>query len=551
MAFSVDPVFYVDRPGTGIGAARLIGFCAGGEPGDWLRGGVRLGTGRPRTKRSVLMRQSPIKPTSTLARIGVTAVGALLALSGLTGCEVDSYMDPSVIGRFDRTPTSVPILERLAAIEDVSAGEAEYTDPTDADLVPVAKLYRLAAGDRLEVEIYDVIEPGRPEKYERQVDTRGMIELPQFGQIAVGGLTVEEATNSIKQVVARLVPDPLVSLNPLSQRQQTFTLIGAVQQPGPYYIPSADYRLLEALTAGGTFDNGATWVYVIRQIQLTGEEAGLREPGTHRPEKKIEKQRPQENKDSGERLIDVIDDITKPADKDGAPKSNPGMLAQPAAGNQPAVDMDAPERRPAPPTGPTTPGGQWVFLNGRWIQVSQGAADLTLEPGATPILTQRIIRVSMKDLTSGERAANIVVRPGDIVRIPAPPRGVFYVGGQISRPGIFTFPEEGRMTLLRAIFAGGGLSATAIPERIDLIRMVAPDRQATIRLNGRAIAEQTHPDIFIKSDDVINIGTNFWALPLAVIRNGFRASYGFGFLLDRNFDEEVFGLRESQRLRIP
>ena len=36
-------------------------------------------------------------------------------------------------------------------------------------------------------------------------------------------------------------------------------------------------------------------------------------------------------------------------------------------------------------------------------------------------------------------------------------------------------------------------------------------------------------------------GTNFWATPLAVIRNGFRASYGFGFILDRNFQGDVFG----------
>jgi hypothetical protein len=77
------------------------------------------------------------------------------------------------------------------------------------------------------------------------------------------------------------------------------------------------------------------------------------------------------------------------------------------------------------------------------------------------------------------------------------------------------------------------------------MRMVGGDRQATIRLNLRAIAEQTQPDIYIKGDDVLNIGTNFWAQPLAVLRNGFRASYGFGFVLDRNFDEAVFGIRRS------
>jgi hypothetical protein len=67
-------------------------------------------------------------------------------------------------------------------------------------------------------------------------------------------------------------------------------------------------------------------------------------------------------------------------------------------------------------------------------------------------------------------------------------------------------------------------------------------RQATIRINMRAIAEGTQPEILIKPDDRINVGTNLWAFPLAVVRNGFRASYGFGFLLDRNFADEVFGV---------
>jgi hypothetical protein len=49
------------------------------------------------------------------------------------------------------------------------------------------------------------------------------------------------------------------------------------------------------------------------------------------------------------------------------------------------------------------------------------------------------------------------------------------------------------------------------------------------------------PDVYLKPDDRINVGTNFWAYPLAVVRNGFRVSYGFGFVLDRNFGDEVFG----------
>jgi hypothetical protein len=45
----------------------------------------------------------------------------------------------------------------------------------------------------------------------------------------------------------------------------------------------------------------------------------------------------------------------------------------------------------------------------------------------------------------------------------------------------------------------------------------------------------------MKSDDHVIIGTNFWATPLAVIRNGFRMTYGFGFLIDRNWGNDIFG----------
>ncbi len=89
--------------------------------------------------------------------------------------------------------------------------------------------------------------------------------------------------------------------------------------------------------------------------------------------------------------------------------------------------------------------------------------------------------------------------------------------------------------------AEGGLNAIAIPERVDFTRKIGNDRQATLRVNLAAIMNRAEPDLFIRRDDHIHIGTNFWAAPLAVIRNGFRMTYGFGFLLDRNFGNDVFG----------
>ena len=115
-----------------------------------------------------------------------------------------------------------------------------------------------------------------------------------------------------------------------------------------------------------------------------------------------------------------------------------------------------------------------------------------------------------------------------------------FLAGQVARPGSFGLAPK--LTLTRAIYAGGGLGPTAVPERTDLIRMVGPSQQAMVRLNLRAITEGSQPDVFLRDNDVINVGTNFWAYPLAVLRGGLRGSYGYGFLLDRNFGNDVFGV---------
>jgi len=188
-------------------------------------------------------------------------------------------------------------------------------------------------------------------------------------------------------------------------------------------------------------------------------------------------------------------------------------------------------------------------------QPSGGAAPIDLPlpgdsgpkgvPGADQLVTQRVIEVPVGPLLAGSAQYNIVIRPGDVIRVPANDEGLVYVAGDVQRPGPYNLPTNGRLTILRAINAAGGLNPNAVPERVDLTRMVGPDRQATVRLDMRAIAEGTQPDIFLKSDDMINVGTNFWAFPLAVIRQGFRFSYGFGFVLDRNFQGDVFGVDQA------
>ena len=160
---------------------------------------------------------------------------------------------------------------------------------------------------------------------------------------------------------------------------------------------------------------------------------------------------------------------------------------------------------------------------------------------ASQYITQRIISIPYQKLVNGDLRYNVVVRPGDTIRVPDPSAGFVYIGGNIARPGAYTVSGENELTITQLVISAGGMSATAIPERTEIRRRIGDEHEAILRINLRDILEGVSPNIFLKPNDEITIGTNFWATPLAVVRNGFRMTYGFGFLADRNFGNDLFG----------
>lgn len=497
---------------------------------------------------------------------GVAMAAMLAVLAGSTGClDTDAWMgDPSKPGRWERTPTSTPILTRLSSIEGPEDQFVQYTDPQPEDLIPEAFEYRISSGDQLNITIYNYPREGESSPYPRIVDTRGMISLPQMGELTVEGQTIEGAKQVIADAMRRaeLGANPLVDLSLSQQRLLRFSVLGAVYTPGPYQIPAADFRVLEAITAaGGPVESAmasTSYITVIRQIPLEDRVTG--EPSVVTPP-------PDKPQPGGEKLIDIINDLSKPPPSstppapatppaDAPPKpdqpapappaGSPGVLsgkkaAIPLIDGQPEAQPENKPRTEAPPPNPTA-DSTWVFLNGKWIQAGVPNSGASGQPGqaaAKHLVTQRVIRIPIAPLLAGDARYNIVVRPGDVIRVPTQPSGFVFVAGEVARAGTYGLSEQ--MTLTAVITAAGGLGALAIPERVDLTRHIGHDRLATIRLNLRAIKERTHPDIYLKANDQIDVGTSFWATPMAIIRNGFRATYGFGFLLDRNFGADVFG----------
>ncbi|MFA9476757.1 polysaccharide biosynthesis/export family protein [Phycisphaerales bacterium AB-hyl4] len=454
----------------------------------------------------------------------------------LVGCEVDSFFDQSVVGRWERTPVTLPILDRLDVIDEQAGQRLDVTGVQAEDLVPDVREYVVGSGDLITVTIFELIRPGEDAVQTRRIDEVGRFRLPIVGAVRASNMTPTELEQHISEVLESegVLRNAEVSVIVQEARQSTFSVLGEPAQGGTavgtYTIPKPDFRLLDALAMARGVPGRTKRLLIYRQSPLTDEVAG------------VVRDRDDENGENGDPgeaqqddPADLIDELLRGEDRD----TNRSVNGQP-------------ERREAPrgiDDGLGTDEGRapWVYVGSEWVRADSPAAragrrtsDRDDLAALSEMITQRIIEIPYDRLLEGDMRYNIVIRPGDVIRVPAPTAGFVYIMGEINRPGAYVVPGENDLTLKQLIASGGNLGPLAVPERVDLTRRVGTSQEATVRLNLRAIFNGTEPDLFLKPNDIVNIGTSFWAQPLAIFRNGFRVTYGFGFLLDRNFGPDVF-----------
>lgn len=446
-----------------------------------------------------------------------------------TGCETDDWFNPSTTGRWESTPIVQPIIESISIIEDNTGTELPTDQVRPTDLIPETREYVIGPGDTVLVTVYELRIPGVDDQQSRRVTETGEIRLAIVGPIIAAGRSPSQLEADIAKKLDEedKLRNATVSVQMLDSRQNTYSVFGQSStggtQSGTYVISKPDFRMIEALTLARGIPGRTNKIYVIRQAALDPSVTG-----------------------------DFVPEGAAPKNQPPAPEDPAGLLE----GIESGLDGVGPSNRQEPPTGveqslePPADAGQWVYVDGKWVRVDTandggtngnalGAENQDLSE-LSKLVTQRIIEIPYQELKDGDMRYNIVIRPGDVISVPDTNAGFVYAMGQIARPGAYTIPGEKELTLYRLVASAGGLSGLAWPERVDLIRQINESEQAIVRLDLRAIANGTEPDIYLKENDIINIGTSGVATPLAVFRNGLRMTYGFGFILDRNFNQDVF-----------
>jgi protein involved in polysaccharide export with SLBB domain len=599
---------------------------------------------------------------------GVIASAAAMSLGGCSDIQSNdtgrnlsdylnlrnSFLDPSQVGRFDKTnpwgrvkPVKWPILDQLDVDDEPMNHWASASDPTAADLAPEVKEYTLAPSDTISVSVFELLSPGQDFVQQRRVNELGYVNLQSIGPVLVSGLTPSQLESKIAQTLIdkRILPGPdanspgpQVNVQVLDSRQHVFSFLGSVGRPGTYNVLAADFRLLDAIALAGDIpvQPGMDYLYVIRQVPYTqSSDSGGASGDSAASNPQTKPTAPSANPLG---TLEQIEKVSQPATAPAAPaptapstgpQSDNGLpaLLRPlptavvvsdgkSLGTVAAADgLDAalgvpgtattkstttgpagePIAEPTPPVtttaasteaatapsaaAPVAPaptvaaatnpadlkslenavspeapnqGTRFVFIDGRWvpipahgpttnpaIAVNQTGVpvpttnEISVSPPPDKLVQQRIIRIPLAALREGVSKYNIVVRAGDILNVPPVEPGEFYLMGNIARPGVYALTGR-KVTLKMAVAAGGNLGALAIPRRCDLIRRIGNDQEVTVQVNLQKIFDGEQPDIFLKANDVLNIGTDAVAPFLLITRNAYRASYGFGFVYDRN-----------------
>ena len=417
------------------------------------------------------------------ARRPLLTLAALALALGLTGC--------AMANRHTRRASEAPsdlLCEARSAGRSTAAAPAPASPATpDADRSEAltaalaawraeeaerGRTYRIAPGDVLEVQVYELEAVEKNEVLAVEVSPAGEVRLPLIGAVPAAGQSTDALCRAIQQrLAADYMVDPQVSVSIREYHGRQVTVMGAVEKPGVFNLRESAITLLDALAmAGGLSDRAGGTILVARGPPAPDAKpaAAPASPGQ------------------------------SPAPPDSTAKPDP-------PGAEPGPAPDPSRQSPAPPA---------LLCEARYAGRSRGP-----DPPAR-------VAVVLDELLDGRADRNLLLSDGDVVHVPEARQ--FFVTGLVVKPG--AYPLRRPTTVLEAISTAGGVTTDASPEATRLIRTAGGSRQVVAVPLDRA-ADRREANLCLEPNDVLEVvqtpGKRFWT----GFAEGFSRVFGVGVSL--------------------
>lgn len=420
---------------------------------------------------------------------------------------------------------------RIALKRKTAAGDQEIPVrgeislfPNDLIIVPFPRKFdeKINAGDLIFVSIPEKEPPARSQNIASvriaeesrqnrvEVDRRGFLHLPQYGEFYINDMTPEE----VKQLIIERLPKYLahesaVEVN-IVEKRHSVQVLGHVEKPGWHNVPETN-NLQEVLVVGGGAIDGAVMSEITIQRELRGLLRGIRinlqqfnitgDPRLITPIHADDVIHVPISSSFGDikRRLDVwrppperLEDDLKSKFKVFGAVNNPGVY-------EPKEDMSLLEAL-------VVAGGENQYADlSRILIIRNGKIEVKFN------MEKYLEGKGGMRLPNVMRGDTVYVTHERLVTEEPKEDKTFYVFGEVRNPGTGGSSGEGfklkdELTVVQAIALAGGPTEWANVKKITIIRNVA-GKQENIPYNlERAIAGK-YPEIniYVQPNDVIYV----------------------------------------------
>jgi polysaccharide export outer membrane protein len=135
-----------------------------------------------------------------------------------------------------------------------TSGTKPAADATTPSAASTANDYRLAAGDKLRIEVYKDDKLSQPSL---QIRPDGKITLPLLGDLPAAGRTSLELREAISTGLKEYMTDPVVTVIVVETTPQVVYVTGEVNKPGALPLVNGHMSIVQAIAMAGGFTDFA------------------------------------------------------------------------------------------------------------------------------------------------------------------------------------------------------------------------------------------------------------------------------------------------------
>jgi protein involved in polysaccharide export with SLBB domain len=337
--------------------------------------------------------------------------------------------------------------------------------------IPTPQTYTIGAGDQLLIDVYGASQ----QSYDVTVNPDGRVFIPNVGPIQVGGSSIAAASSRIKTSLSRIYsglsgsnPNTFIDIRLGNIRSITVSMVGELNRPGTYTLPSFASVFNALFAAGGPSETGSfRHIQVYRDSKLVAE-------------------------------VDIYDFLEKGEHKGNiALRDNDVVIVQPLRNR---VELLGPVRRE----------GLFETKQGENINdLLKHAGGFTDKAYRAFVTVRRSTGTELKveDITA-EQFANFQPKDGDVFRVGEILNRFenrVQVTGAVFRPGEFALSEG--MTLKSLIQKAGGLRGDAFLNRASLYRTKTDLTMEAFTVDLAGLMNGSVPDIQLQREDILNISS--------------------------------------------